>query len=105
MNCKSGDDAIIIKAINTENIGRMVKVVKLVGDLTMFQEYDIGDGITREAVADGVHWYVVPTRFPLISGLGGETFHAVLPDAWLQPIRGISTPEKFETETPLEETV
>lgn len=105
MNCKSGDDAIIIKAINTENIGRMVKVVKLVGDLTMFQEYDIGDGVTREAVADGVHWYVVPNRFPLVNGFGGETLHAVLPDAWLQPIRGISTPEKFETETPLEETV
>jgi hypothetical protein len=105
MNCKSGDDALIIKSINPENMGRMVKVVKLVGDLDMYQEYDIGDGVVRESVVDGIHWYVVPIKFPLV-GMGGKsTLHAVIPDAWLQPIRGIETPIAHDVETPVEETV
>jgi len=87
MNCKPGDDAIILKSINPANIGRLVKVMHFVGELHAFQEYDLGDGIVREAIVDGNHWYIVPLGSPIMNANGKEVYDAVHPDTWLQPIR------------------
>lgn len=102
MNCKAGDAAIILKSINPANIGRQVHVMYFVGELHQFQEYELGDGVVREAIVDGNHWYVVPMGTPLMNSNGYETYDAVHPDAWLQPIRGTSKDTDKVTERDFE---
>ena len=90
---KAGDDAVIIKSIVNLNVGKFVKVIRVVGDLRQMDEYDIGDGCVREAVVDGVHWLVQPKNW-LINANGYQTGEAVYPAAWLQPLRGDSTDDE-----------
>jgi len=92
MPCKQGDNAIIIRSLVDANIGRMVKVGQFVGDFHAMQEFDVGDGIVREAISDGVHWWIHAIGAPLESYSGRYTNLAIVADSWLQPIKG--EPEK-----------
>lgn len=97
MPCKQGDNAIIIRSLVPGNIGRVVKVGQFIGDFHSMQEYDIGDGISREAIADGVHWWIHAIGAPLETYSGSQTNTAIVADSWLQPIRG--EPEKTKDTT------
>lgn len=91
MRCKIGDDAIIIRSLNDENIGKMVKVIGYVGDFYQMQNYDIGDGLEREAIVDGVHWKIAGNGCKLVSIHQTPLDFAIIADSWLQPIRGTPT--------------
>lgn len=75
MNCKQGDLAIVVRACNVENIGRVARCmrVSIGGDVT-------GPGYRFPSA---VCWVVEPP----LSSWDGLGFAAAVPDAFMRPIR------------------
>jgi hypothetical protein len=91
--CKQGDDAIIIQSINPVNVGLVVKVLSVVGEFNAGDEYTVGDDVIRESIVDGLHWKVGCSA-NLTNVMGDPIEFGIIPDNWLQPIRGIKISEK-----------
>ncbi len=91
MKCKAGNLAIVIDAINPENIGRIVNVVRLQSEK---------DELKIEG--QGTVWYVKAFN-PMTWTVGNQTHHACegpAPDDFLHPIRGDSKIEVNEHQSP-----
>lgn len=92
---KAGDLALVIRALNQENVG---KVVELIGR--------VRDPLGQHSVI----WEVRPTSGPMavtfrLTGqvLSSSDFGSVCtPETWLMPLRGDEDPEEIETDEPLE---
>lgn len=69
LNCRPGDLAVVVKTLNGEQVGRVVRCVTVVGDVFFTS------GLRATA------WVTNP---PLIGTTGMAT---VCPDPWLRPIR------------------
>jgi hypothetical protein len=79
MNCKPGDLAIIVRAILPENIGRIVEIVRLIGEAL--------DGL-------GPIWLVRGSQPLARSANKGsvrldDSLERSFIDAWLRPISGV----------------
>lgn len=89
MNCKPGDLAIIMKAILSENIGRIVLVLR---------SSDIHPKL-------GFRWFVKPQNpMRIVSGADLVTIAPVstdigaMPDAWLKPVSGLPMDDEVTNE-------
>jgi hypothetical protein len=90
MKCKAGDLAIVIDAINPENIGRIVNVVRLQNEK---------DDLKIEG--QGTIWYVKAFN-PMTWTVGKVIHHASagpVPDSYLHPIRGSLNTDLNEHQT------
>lgn len=67
MNCREGDLAVIVRARFADNIGKIVRVLRLVSER---------DAVPWPGMPRGVLWAVTDGRETKIS-----------PDSWLRPIR------------------
>lgn len=83
MKCKQGDLAIIKFSVNQENIGRIVKVVELIGRYergTLFQYR----GMPCQAPVTDNYWWIEAEDLTI--GLGPSP-RAYIADSWLEPIK------------------
>lgn len=93
--CKPGDLAIIIRAVNSINLGRIVRVIA---------PHDGTGDITYNAAIAGPAWLIEAAQ-PLLWGWPGKFFHRTsgpAADSQLQPIRGDSAkpPRKAKRKAP-----
>lgn len=97
---KAGDLALVIKANNPENIGRVAELIRF-DDSILIDHAPYGPG--RTANKDRMPCFVVRGEF-VVTGLLGQketTEVAAIPAAWLMPLRGDFTPErKKDVEVP-----
>ena len=86
MNCKPGDLAIIVRCGSvTENIGRIVEVLRAGGEMRGHPLWVVGCPSPLIAVVPETG-----QRVPRHSGL--------IPDAWLRPVSGLPVDEKAPDE-------
>lgn len=104
MNCKQGDLAIIVTAKNTENIGKLVEVVR---------PYQLGErlssvdgkrtGRISKRTSDDQLWVIRSHGSPLVwAGLvkSGLYWERAFADRGLRPISKLDEPEQITTEEP-----
>lgn len=81
MKCKPGDLAVVLSAVHQSNVGKFVNVVRL---------YDVNDGVT---LGGSRPVWLVRSHTPLTWRTGDKLWCAIrgpVPDASLQPIRGLA---------------
>jgi hypothetical protein len=84
MNCRPGDLAVVIKAMNKQNLGRIVHVI---------EEHDGSGDLVLDATVLGHIWLVEAAR-PLVWRRAGKRLRrrrGPAPDAYLMPV-GRATP-------------
>lgn len=91
MRCKIGDLAIIVNAINKQNIGKLVRVIDRHDGS---QDYN---GVRWREDAKSCEWIIQSEGTPLISYPLNEKSGPFW-DKWLRPIRPVEDQES-ETET------
>lgn len=89
MNCKQGDLAVIVNADNVENIGKIVRVLRLVSHGDCFPDIN---GLSATWIGDCTALWVVECDSPLSwEAYDGacKTLHLQRPfgDEYLRPIR------------------
>ncbi|MBU9604438.1 hypothetical protein [Burkholderia multivorans] len=84
MNCKIGDLAIVIRAPGApENIGRIVKVVGILGEVRGYFCWDVACDSPVAVFSSGVK---------------SMKTHGGIPDAWLRPVSGLPITDDVEDE-------
>lgn len=107
MNCKQGDLAIIVKATNTENIGKIVEVVRpyVMGERFMSINGKRGGRIPNDKF-NGDLWVIRSHGSPLVwSKELDKTNNALFrerafADRGLRPIPKLDEPEQITTQEP-----
>jgi hypothetical protein len=79
MNCKPGDLAVILKAEQSENVGRIVRCVRLIGP------GELVDGRDWLVTVPGPHWVIEATP-GLLWNRHGRVARRAFWDAGLRPI-------------------
>lgn len=82
MNVKQGDLAIVMHSETGRNLGKIVEVIKLLGESPVFDGRSWGIG-------DGLLWLVEAKGAPISVRFGPPLAVVPMPDAWLRPISGI----------------
>lgn len=99
MNVKVGDLAIIIKSALSQNIGKIVTVIKYSG-AEVFGEIDLWlVEATGPMVGTMVH-----KDTGLVAGLDNTTSLAHVRDANLRPVSGLDDPDYNVTDEPIKST-
>jgi len=103
MNCKPGDLAIIVAALNTpENIGRIVEVIS---PAFFFEAYQLigGDYVTLDTSGQEAIWRVRSDK-PLLwrgdNGFLARAYEVPCGDRFLRPIGGVPVDEDVLDEVP-----
>lgn len=96
LRCNPGDLAIIVKAFNDSNVGKLVRVVEPWGGREHY------GGTRWSKKADKHEWLVESIGLPLKTNIGTRHQSGPMSDSQLQPIRGEEN--HSETERQLELT-
>lgn len=83
MRCKPGIQAIILKAVKRENVGRVVTVRSYIGHYQQNETFDYNGITCRVPISD--HYWFVDCPGGLETAIGPTT-RAYCPDTWLLPI-------------------
>jgi hypothetical protein len=91
LNCKPGDLAIVMYSETGLNLGKIVEVIKLLGETPEF------DGQFWN-IDDGPSWLVEAKGSPILCSVGPPLSVVPIPDAWLRPISGVPVDEEITDE-------
>lgn len=100
MNCKSGDLAIIKRAVRMSNVGKIVKVLHSLGQINAGSEFVWNSEIWYAPVTDQ-YWVIEHQSIDTIFGPSREAYIA---DSWLTPIKPELNDDEVSTNTTLEVT-
>ena len=99
IRCKQGQQAIIINALVTANIGREVTVAEAIGRVERGGTFEYNGSHYTAPISDHFWWIVA--KDPLQTPFEGITTNKVyIPDSWLMPIEDPEDPNAIDTAEP-----
>ncbi|WP_321913552.1 hypothetical protein [Paraburkholderia sp. J11-2] len=87
MNCELNDLAVIVHSETGRNLGKIVEVVKFLGESPEFNGYTWCTG-------SGPAWLCEAKGTPISVRYGDPVFAVVIPDVWLKPVSGLPIDEE-----------
>lgn len=100
MRCKQGDLAIIIKAIRSSNLGKIVTCKEMIGYFIMGEELTWNG--EQFVAQDTDYFWVIQAQDSGIDTLFGKSKEALSPDSWLRPLNGEGLDASEDTSTDFE---
>lgn len=94
MKCSPGDLAVIKFSINSDNIGRIVKVTEYIGRFEQGEQFQFRGMPCQCAISDH-YWWIEADDLSIQLGPSPQAYIA---DSWLEPIKQEATKEKAKKE-------